>query len=174
MTILRTLIQFFMRHWLATALLTSIAMLAIAQAFQVFGGLEPCHLCMQQRYVYRAAIGVALVGLVLGRTRVGPRYDFLFGCVLAVVFLVGMGIAIEHAGGEWKWWRLPETCTGGRAVTAEDMQRLLNGAKFSEPRCDVAAWRFLGLSMAGWNVLISLKLAFWSAVFAYQRWKRAT
>ena len=126
---------------------------------------------MQQRYVYRAAIAIALVALVVGRTAVGSRYDALFGGLLAVTFLIGMGIAIRHAGGEWKWWPLPQTCTGGRAVTGEDMKRLLAGAKFAEPRCDVAAWRSLGLSMAGWNVLISLKLAVWSAVFAVRRWK---
>jgi disulfide bond formation protein DsbB len=48
----------------------------------------------------------------------------------------------------------------------------LNGAKVAAPRCDKAAWVFLGLSMAGWNALISLKLAGWSAVWAVRSSKR--
>ena len=64
-----------------------------------------------------------------------------------------------------KFWPGPATCSGGGGkVTAAAMQDLLNGARLAAPRCDEAAWRFLGLSMAGWNVLISLKMAVWSVL----------
>lgn len=170
MNALRSLIGFFLRHWLATALITSIAMLAIAHGFETFGGLAPCHLCLQQRTVYWIAIPIAAIGLVLGRVPAASRFDYLFGWLLAATFLVGMGIAIRHAGAEWKWWPGPEGCSGAHAVTADDLKRLMEGIKTAAPRCDVAPWRFLGLSMAGWNTLISLKLAFWSGVFGV--WRR--
>ena len=70
MTQLRALIAFFLRHWLATVVVTSAAMLAIAHAFETFGGLEPCHMCLQQRTVYWIAMGVSLVGLLAGRTAI--------------------------------------------------------------------------------------------------------
>ena len=69
----------------------------------------------------------------------------------------------------------PTTCAStGAGVSAAALANLLHGAKVSAPHCDEAAWRFLGLSMAGWNVLISLKLAVYSLLFAAApAWTRA-
>ncbi len=170
---LRALAGFSLRHWLAVALATSVAMLAIAHAFQTFGGLAPCHLCLQQRTVYWVAIAVAVAGLIIGHTPAIARYDFMAGCLLALVFLVGTGIAVRHAGAEWKWWPGPESCSGVGKVTADDLARLMRGLKSAAPRCDVAPWRFLALSMAGWNALISLKLTGWSVAFAVWRARMA-
>src|SRR3954470_5496264 len=98
------LIDFNLRFWLWAALLSSALMLAIAHAFETFGGLAPCILCLQQRDVYWTAMGVAAVGLALGFTPAGRRFERLFAAGLGVIFLVGMGIAIRHAGAEWGWW----------------------------------------------------------------------
>lgn len=166
---LKALAAFSLRHWLALALATSIAMLATAHGFQTFGGLQPCHLCLQQREVYWVAIPIALVGLLLSRTSFGGGYAFLFGWPLAAVFLVGTIIAVRHAGAEWKWWPAPESCSGAGGASLADLQRLLAGARFAAPRCDVAAWRFLGLSIAGWNAIISLKMTGWSIAFGLSR-----
>ena len=163
---LRPVIAFTLRQWLAIALATSLAMLAIAHAFQTFGGLQPCHLCLEQRTVYWVAIPVALVGLALSAMPGLARQTPLIGWLLALVFMVGAGIAVFHAGAEWKWWSAPESCSGIHSVTAADLARLMRGERLAKPRCDVAAWRFLGLSMAGWNALISVKLAGWSIAFA--------
>ncbi|MBV9512413.1 MAG: disulfide bond formation protein B [Caulobacteraceae bacterium] len=160
---------FILRHWLVTALATSAAMLAVAHAFQTFGGLQPCHLCLQQRLVYWIALGVTLIGLGFSRTPIGTRWSFVFGWLLALVFGTGTAIAVRHAGAEWKWWPAPQSCSGVGAASAADLQRLLSGATFAPPRCDVAPWRFLGLSMAGWNALISLKLTGWSLAFGLRR-----
>ena len=79
---------------------------------------------------------------------------------LGLVFLGEAGLAAYHSGVEWKWWPGPTSCTGsGAKVTAAQMANLLSGAKFAMVRCDQAAWRFLGLSMAGWNTLVALGLA---------------
>src|SRR3954469_8699391 len=98
------LIRFFLKYWLWTALLSSALMLAIAHAFETFGGLAPCILCLQQRDVYWTAMGVAAVGIALGLTPQKARFERVFAAGLGVIFLVGMGIAIRHAGAEWGWW----------------------------------------------------------------------
>ena len=94
----------------------------------------------------------------------------LVGALLAATFLVGAGIAVWHAGAEWKFWPGPQACAStGAGASAAGLAALMHGAKVAAPHCDEAAWRFLGLSMAGWNALISLKLAAWSAVWAVWR-----
>jgi len=147
---MRRLIQTVVRHWL-------------------------CTLCLRQREVYWVSLALAASGVVVSHVPRVERFTRFFGVALALVFLTGCAIAVYHAGAEWKWWPGPTTCSGaGGAVSAAAMASLLHGAKISAPHCDEAAWRFLGLSMAGWNALISLKLAFWSAVFAAApAWTRA-
>ena len=163
---LRALINFSLRHWLIIALATSEAMLGIAHAFQTFGHLEPCTLCLQQRDAYWATLWISAIAVVAGRFRQAAPLKPWFGWALALVFLIGAGIAVRHAGAEWKWWPGPQACSGGGTVSATDLARLMHGAKSAPPRCDEARWRFLWLSMAGWNALISLKLAVWSGIWA--------
>ncbi len=164
-----TLLRLVLRHWPLTALVSSALMLAIAHAFEKFGGLAPCTLCLRQREVYWAAMAVAAVALVLRRTPLNARTAALMNLALGLVFLYGAGLAAYHAGVEWKWWPGPTACAsggGGGTTTTADLQAMLGGAKQSAPACDEAAWVFLGLSMAGWNVLISLKLAVLSVMAA--------
>ena len=151
------------RRWLLLALLISAAMLATAHAFERFGGFAPCHLCLQQREVYWAAIGVCVVGLALQRFE---RLRPWILAILALVFLAGAAIAIQQAGAEWKFWSAPEGCSGARAATAADLAALLSNKPMITPRCDEAAWRMFGLSMAGWNALASLALAALSGLAA--------
>ena len=148
-----------LRHWPLWALIASAVMLAIAHAFQTFGGLSPCTLCLQQRDVYWTAMAVAALALVAGLTPARAVLRPVFAIALIVVFATGAAIAARHAGAEWKWWPGPATCSGGSGVNAAALSALMHGAKVAAPRCDEAAWVFLGLSMAGWNCLISLGLA---------------
>jgi len=165
-----TLLNPMLRSWPIWALLTSAAMLAIAHAFQTFGGLAPCTLCLQQRDVYWVAMAVAALAVAATWTPARERLSPLFVLLLVGVFAAGAAIAARHAGAEWKWWPGPETCSGGGAhtVTAAALKQLMQGAKITAPRCDVAAWRFLGLSMAGWNFLISVGLA----ALSFMAWLR--
>ena len=162
---MRSALKPFLNHWPLTAACASAAMLAAAHAFETFGGLLPCHLCLYQRDVYWAAILVGVLGFALGYMRLrwaGRTADGL----LALIFLAGMGVAAYHAGVEWKWWPGPASCTGGGVVNGGDLTAFLNGAKVKAPQCDVAAWRMFGMSMAGYNTAISLALAALSAVAA--------
>lgn len=147
------------KHWPAAAFVISAAMLAIAHGFQTFGGLAPCHLCLKQREVYWAALAVSAIAVLAGLTRrFGAGAPRLASLILAAVFAYGAYLAAFHAGAEWKWWPAPATCSSAGAVTAADLQALLSGAARKAPACDQAPWRFLWLSMAGWNCLISVGL----------------
>jgi len=154
-----------LRHWPWVALASSLAMLAIAHAFETFGRLAPCELCLKEREVYWIAATLAALGIGLGFTPL--KTGRWVSGVLALVFLGGAGLAAYHAGAEWKFWPGPASCAAGHVqVTAADLSRLLNGGPVAAPACDKAAWVFLGISMAGWNALISLKLAVLSALAA--------
>jgi len=160
-----------MRHWPLAAFLASAAMLAIAHAFETFGGLAPCTLCLKQREAYWLALTVAAVGVLLGFTKWREPSRRVVSAGLLAAFLYGAGWAAYHAGAEWKWWPGPASCSGGAShVSAADLASLLKGSgHFALPACDKAAWVFLGLSMAGWNFLISLGLAGVSATAAIPR-----
>jgi len=148
-----------LKRWPAFALVISAAMLAIAHGFQTFGGLAPCHLCLEQREVYWVAMGISAVAVLAMLTRIRAPLPRVASLLLALVFAYGVYLAGFHAGAEWGWWKAPVTCAStGVKVTAADMQALLGGATVQGPACDKAAWVFLGLSMAGWNFLASVGL----------------
>ncbi len=174
MSALRSLTGFALKRWPAFAFLASAAMLGAAHAFQA-AGYEPCDLCLRQREVYWAALAVAAVGVALQVSRpvIGRWPSKLAIAALAAIFLFGAGLAAYHAGVEWDFWPGPPTCSGAGAgpVTLESLEAALSGQTRIVP-CDEAAWRFLGVSMAGYNVLASLVLAVLS-VLALRRRERA-
>lgn len=145
--------------WLLLGALASAALLAAAHAFETFGHYPPCELCLHQREAHWAALTVGLLGYLAARY--SPKAARPACLLLGVVFLVSMALAAYHAGVEWKWWPGPSTCTGGghKTITTADIAALLNGPPQHIIRCDEAAWRMFGLSMAGWNALASLALA---------------
>ena len=156
----------FLDRWRLCALLASAGMLAIAHAFQTFGGLAPCELCLHQREGYWAAAAVAAVFMVVVRTAGGPRWRAFSCWLLAAIFLGEAALAAYHAGVELKYWPGPQACTGAGLVTAGDMANLLKGVVQKAPRCDEPAWTFAGLSMAGWNALAALGLTVLSVLAA--------
>ena len=131
--------------------LASAAMLSGALAFQYLGGLPPCELCHVQRWTYIAA-GVFGMLALLGLRRA-------MVALAGLAFLVGAGVAVYHAGVEWKLFPGPTSCSGtvvGARSVEELRQRLLVAPVV---RCDEAPWRLLGVSLAGYNAIISAALA---------------
>ena len=157
------------RWWTVFALMASIGMLGAAHAFERFGGLAPCNLCLKQREVYWAAIAIAGAAtvwhLVSRGSRGTPR---IAAFLLFAVFTTGFITAGFHAGGEWGWWELPAACSGGGTVSLDAIRAFATGdAPAAKPvMCDAIAWSWLGLSMAGWNALISAALAIFSLLAA--------
>ena len=164
----------FLDRWRLVAVLVAAAMLAIAHAFETFGGYAPCTLCLRQREVYWTIVGLGAAFMVLVRLPGGPRWREATCWVLGLAFLVGSGVAVYHAGAEWKFWPGPEACAaaGGRFDPA-DLDAFLRGEKVRPPACDEAPWVFAGLSMAGWNAVISLGLAVLSVLAALRERSKA-
>ena len=149
-------------------LAASVIILGAAFAFQLIGGLQPCELCILQRYPYAVAIGLTGVGIGLARAGVERRFLVFLLLLCALTFLVGAGIGVFHVGVEHKWWEGTSACVGNLtgAGSVEDLrERLL---KAPVVRCDEPAWSLFGISMAGYNVLLSLALAIGS-LFAARR-----
>jgi len=147
---------------LIAALLIAIvaaATLAGAWFFQLVLDIRPCPLCLEQRYAYYLAIPLAaLTALAAGRD--APRALVLLGLLfLALAALGNAVLGTYHAGVEWGFWQGPTDCTGpvGNLGSAGTLLERLDTAKVI--RCDEVQWRFLGLSLAGYNVLISLLMA---------------
>lgn len=136
----------------------SAALLLGALAFQHWGGLAPCVLCLWQRWPHVVAIAAGMTGMFL--IRQGRRSEAGWATLIAAAALaVTAGIGAYHAGVEWHWWEGTAACgsTGPVANTAEALRAQLLAAPVV--RCDEIAWSLFGISMAGWNFLISGALA---------------
>ena len=133
----------------------SFATLAGAWAFQA-GGYPPCSLCLEERIPYYAAVPGGLLAAYLARS--APRLAAFIVAAIALAFLYNAGLSIYHAGAEWRFWPGPDTCTGnGDLLQPKSLSKALEHNKVV--RCDEAAIRIFGVSLAGYNVLISAALA---------------
>jgi disulfide bond formation protein DsbB len=138
-------------------LVVAAATVGGALVFEHGYGYVPCKLCLQQRLPYYAGLPLALA-TALAPSR-GPWLRLgLAG--LALLFLASAALGAYHAGVEWGFWLGPSDCGGGAgapAGTMADFMKSLNDIHVVS--CTEAAWRFFGLSLAGWNAVISLALA---------------
>ncbi len=135
--------------------------IAAAWAFELIGGLAPCPLCLTQRIPYYAGLPVAGLAAFFALRPGGLALGRLTLLVFAAIMLASAGLGAYHAGVEWHWWPGPADCAvaaDAAATSITALQQQLANAPRLVP-CDEAAWRFLGLSLAGWNVVISLGVA---------------
>jgi disulfide bond formation protein DsbB len=147
-----------------TPLFVALLILAIAAASIIgalaFEGLGylPCELCLKERIPYYAAILLAgLTAYFAVRGHKKPLRIAFTGLVL--IFAASAVFGAYHAGIEWGFWPGPAQCSGAleRASTVADFLRQLQSAKVA--RCDSPDLRIFGLSLAGWNAIVSLGLA---------------
>ncbi len=142
-----------------------------AYYFQYVIGLRPCPLCLEQRIAFYVSIPLAAV-VALAASRGAPRGVVTAGLsVIALAMLFNSGLALFHAGVEWKWWPGPQECSGPVTDLSTGGDLLSSLTNLTIIRCDEAAWRFLGLSLAGYDVLISLALAAIAAFGAVTAWR---
>jgi disulfide bond formation protein DsbB len=134
------------------ALFLPLALLAGAFGSQYLGGLYPCEMCWWQRYAHGVAVVLAAVAFTASATTGRSR---LFTLLAAVAIATSGAIGVYHAGVELKIFEGFTTCTSTAraATTAELLKQLM---KVPLIRCDQVQWSFLGISMAGWNAIISL------------------
>ena len=131
----------------ALALIIPGALIAGALGSQYLGGLAPCEMCLWQRWPHYAAIGLAALAFVL------PQRALVWLAALAI--LISGGIGIFHAGVEYHWWEGLTQCSqvpgsgGSGNILADIMKTPL-------VRCDQAQWSLFGISLAGYNAIISI------------------
>lgn len=127
--------------------------------FQYVLGYPPCPLCLDQRKAFYVAVPLAAL-LVLGGSHGASRKVLMLGFLaIALVMLWNTGLSAYHAGVEWKFWPGPTDCSGpiNSIGTTADLLKSLQNIRIV--RCDEAAWRLFGISLAGYDVLVSLALA---------------
>ena len=145
----------------AGAVVAAVGAATIAGAlfFQYVVGLAPCPLCLDQRIPYYVAISLAVVLMYVARE--GKHATLARLLLLAIVATLAYGayLGVYHAGIEWGWWQGPPTCSAGtQPITGGgNMLERMRAARVVP--CDEAQWRFLGLSLAGYNALIAGALA---------------
>ena len=139
----------------ATLLAFVLGLVAILGAWgsQVFGGLVPCELCLEQRLAYYWGLPVLAAILVLWN-RLPLNVWYIAMAVAAAIFAWGTYMGVYHAGVEWGFWPGPTACTG---LGDPDLSfGDLGGEIDAVIPCDHVQFRFLGISLAGYNALVSL------------------
>ena len=139
--------------------LVAASTLAGAWFFQLVLEVLPCPLCLEQRYAYYFAVPFGVL-VAFAAAKGAPRPLLLLGlAALALAALANAGLGTYHAGVEWGFWPGPTDCTGpvGNLGSAGNLLERLDKVKVI--RCDEVQFRFLGISLAGYNVLISLLMA---------------
>jgi disulfide bond formation protein DsbB len=153
-------------HWLLLA--ASIGSLASALAFQHLGGFEPCILCLWQRWPYVAVAVLAALALALPRP---PWARPVLVVLCALALFVGGGIAVFHVGVEQHWWPGTAACEGQVTIgqgSIADLREQMLGSPVA--RCDQVPWSLFGISMAGYNAIISFGLG---ALSLFAAWRLA-
>ncbi|MCC8936241.1 disulfide bond formation protein B [Bradyrhizobium sp. Arg68] len=135
------------------------ATLAGAWFFQLVLEILPCPLCLEQRYAYYLAVPLGAV-VAFAAAKGAPRPVLLAGlAILGLAALANAGLGAYHAGVEWGFWPGPTDCSGPVMDFSKAGSLLEQLDKVKVVRCDEVQWRFLGISLAGYNVLISLLMA---------------
>jgi len=134
----------------------ALALILGALGFEYLDRLPPCEMCMWQRYPHVAAAIVGIGGFLLVRAKLLPASAAAPIAVLAALLIAVSGaIGVFHAGVEWQLWKGPQACTGPLFHSAGGPLDL----NAPVVRCDKAAWRLFGVSLAGYNALLSFALA---------------
>lgn len=139
--------------WPFFTLLASVALLAGAHAFERFGGLAPCPLCLDQRRWHWGVVAVSIALIALLRVRPGLARPA--AAIVGLVLLGSAGMAAYHVAVEQHW--VIAQCDA--RIDPNDIRPMEFGDRIEAPKCDEIAWSMFGVSMAGYNGLISLLMA---------------
>lgn len=135
------------------ALLLPLALLAGAFGSQYFGGLYPCEMCWWQRYAHMAALVPAALAFAAPAETSRSRMLIL---VAALGIAASGAIGVYHAGVEAKIFAGFTQCTAEPTSGLSTAELLKQITHENVIRCDEVQWSFLGISLAGWNAILSL------------------
>lgn len=131
----------------ALALLIPAALLAGAWGFQLIGHLYPCEMCHWQRWPHYVALPIALLAFVPGM----PQRPLV--ALAAIAIAISGAIGVAHAGVEYHWWQGFTPCTSTFSSGGDTLSAIMNAPVV---RCDAPQWTFAGISLAGFNAIVSL------------------
>jgi disulfide bond formation protein DsbB len=156
------------REWLAplAVLVLGLATILGAWGFELIGGYVPCKLCLEQRVPYYIGLPFALAALLAALAGARPTVVRLLLIIAGLIFAFDIYLGIYQAGAEWKLWAGPTDCGGGTGTTKSAADLLNQLKNIHVVSCTEASWRFLFLSFAGWNAVVSillLAIAMWGA-----------
>ncbi len=157
------------------ALLLSLGMVAVigtVLGFQYIGGYVPCELCyLQRKPYYYIAMPAGFLALYFSMFFQPALLVRLLLLLAFAGLLATAAIGAYHSGVEWGFWPGPDSCGAAVDGLTKDAGNLLSSLSNTKPpSCNEAAGRFLGISFAGGNVIVSLILAAfaWHGVTAKQ------
>src|SRR5882757_5330358 len=145
----------------AAAIVTIVGALTLSAVYyvQYVMLLAPCPLCLEQRIAFYVSVPLAAL-LWLGASHGASRKVLMLGFIIIAAFMLwNAGLATYHAGVEWKWWQGPTDCSGPIDKIGSVGNMLKQLQRISLVRCDEAALRILGISLSGYDALVSLFLA---------------
>ena len=145
------------RNAASIAALAAAGLLIAVFAMQYIGGLAPCSLCLTQRWPHGVALALGLIAFM--PITAAPARRLLLA-LIALSFAVTAGIGAYHAGVEYGWWEGITTCAQPAVGGGDPLEAILAAPIV---RCDVAPWTLLGISLAGFNAILSIlaALAIW-------------
>lgn len=153
---------------LTIAAIVPALLILAAHGFETFADMAPCPLCLRQREIHWTGMSAALCGLAalfFINNRTMTRLSLI---AVGVIFLWSMIIAGFHAGVEWKFWEAPPSCMASGEII-ENPSDILDGIDHLESvSCTDAPWQMFGISMAGYNALVSAGLALMSFAAAWR------
>ncbi len=132
----------------AIAVAVPLALLAGAWSFQWWGGLYPCEMCWWQRYAHIAALGFAVPALLVR----GRQAQVALVALAALAIGASALIAGYHAGVEYRWWHGVTACTSNVKFGGDPLAAIMAAPTV---RCDDVQWQLAGISLAGFNFLVS-------------------
>jgi disulfide bond formation protein DsbB len=150
----------------------SIGALTFALIMQFVFNLAPCDLCIWQRIPFVITALLGLAGLIAGLNPEWLKASSLMAFIAGLIFFAGSIIAFYHHGVEQHWWRsFLQGCKIILPESSSDIYDFIKNAK-AVP-CDAIPWSFLGLSMAAWNIFLSLGLSIFSILASIALVRRA-
>jgi len=151
------------------ALLLGLVAILGAWGSQLIGGLVPCELCLEQRLAYYWGLPILALVLVFWN-RLPLTVWYIAMAIVLAIFVWGTYMAGYHAGVEWGFWPGPTACTGtGGGLNFNDLTNI-NASRVVP--CDAVQFRFLGLSLAGYNLLASLVIVGLLVLSILTQWRR--
>ncbi|MEZ0243539.1 MAG: disulfide bond formation protein B [Sphingomonas sp.] len=148
------------------ALLVPLALMGGALGSQYIGHLVPCEMCHWQRWPHYAAIGVAALAFIVP----GRAAQIGLVSIAALLIATSGGIGIFHAGVEYHWWDGITACTANGDASESGMDIINRIQHAPMVRCDLPQWTLFGISLAGFNAIISLTSAI--AIFGLMIFRR--